>query len=193
MPSNRPLSILAPAALALLAACSTPESAPSPPPQPMSEDDGGPAGALETVEPRSYDVRGEVFALPEAEGDSPTMKIRHEAIDDLVGVDGEVWGMDSMTMPFALDPDVDLTDVQVGDKVRFTLLVDWTGAMAQRITALEELPAETELEFREARVPGAEPEGDAHDAHDVQGGHEVEDASGDDDPEADPTASDAGA
>lgn len=116
--------------LLLLTACS----------QPAIEADLEP----ETVVER-YEVRGEVVRLPSAEADALT--VRHEAIPGFVGVDGQVVGMDSMTMPFPLAEGVALDGVEVGDKVEFTLEVAWEGDPPYRITRVEELGAETVLDF----------------------------------------------
>jgi hypothetical protein len=95
-------------------------------------------------------VRGEVVELPAAGGSD--LVVHHEAIDDLVGVDGTVWGMDAMVMPFALDAGVDLEGVGVGDKVELTLQMDWLADQPHRILALRRLPPETQLVFRRARL-----------------------------------------
>ena len=127
---------------------------------------GGPAD--ESAEPEAtesearaaarYDVRGEVMSVPRPGEAAPgVFSIRHEAIDDFVGVDGEVWGMDAMTMPFAVSEEVSLDGVAPGDKVRFTLVVDFFGDVPSQITSLEVLPPETVLEFRKAQTSGSAP------------------------------------
>jgi hypothetical protein len=55
--------------------------------------------------------------------------------------------MDSMTMPFPLAEGVELDGVEPGDKVGFTLEVEWEGDPPYRITTLEELGAETVLDL----------------------------------------------
>lgn len=107
---------------------------------------------------RTYRVRGEVTAVPDPADPLSDLRIRHEAIDDFVGIDDEVVGMSSMTMPFPVAPQVPVADLAVGDKVAFTLAVDWDGEPAYQITEIEELPAGTELEFRKARPPEPEEE-----------------------------------
>lgn len=108
-------------------------------------DDG--AGALQT-----YQVRGEVTRLAAEQG---ALYIRHEAIDDFVGIDGEVVGMSAMTMPFPLAEGVGVDGVAAGDKVRFTLEVEWSAEeLPYRITRVERLPEDTELEFRKAEPGG---------------------------------------
>ena len=92
-----------------------------------------------------YEVRGEVNRLPAASADA--LFVRHEAIPGFVDMDGEVVGMDSMTMPFPLADGVDLAGIQPGDKVRFTLEVEWEGDPPYRITRVEELPAATALDL----------------------------------------------
>lgn len=100
-----------------------------------------------------YRMRGQVLSLPDpAQGLGLT--IHHEAVDTFADLDGDVVGMDAMTMPFPTAAGVDLAPLAAGDKVAFTLEVDWEGDPPYRITAIEELPADTPLEFRDARPPG---------------------------------------
>ena len=73
--------------------------------------------------------------------------MRHEAMPGFVGIDGEVVGMESMTMPFPVGEGVELDGVEVGDKVGFTLEVEWEGDPPYRITRVEELGAETVLDL----------------------------------------------
>ncbi len=129
------------ALLLALAACAPQRAAPSA---------GGDA--------RIYEVRGEVVRLPDPAEPMSDLALRHEAIDRFVGMDGEVVGMDSMTMPFPVAPDVPLAGIAVGDKVRFTLRVDWDEEPFYQITRLEKLPAETQLHFGPAAPAGADPD-----------------------------------
>ena len=57
----------------------------------------------------------------------------------------EVEGMAAMTMPFPVDSAVNLTGFAAGDPVRFELRVDWEAARPVVVTAMEKLPADTEL------------------------------------------------
>lgn len=92
---------------------------------------------------RTYQVRGVLEALPPAGGG--TLRIRHEAIPDLVGQDGEVEGMAAMSMTFPVAADLDLTGFAPGDPVRFELRVHWDAARPVTVTAIEKLAAGTEL------------------------------------------------
>lgn len=94
-----------------------------------------------------YTVRGEVVGLPQGEGEPRQLRVRHEAVPDFVGSDGEIVGMASMTMPFPVAADVDLDDVETGDKIEMTFEVRWEGEGPLRIVEVEELPADTALEF----------------------------------------------
>lgn len=96
---------------------------------------------------RTYQVRGILKALPDPETGAGSLRIRHEAIPDLVGQSGEIEGMDAMTMPFPVDAGVDLAGFAVGDAVSFELTVDWQAARPVAVTAMEALPADTELVF----------------------------------------------
>jgi hypothetical protein len=86
-----------------------------------------------------------VTRLPSAA--EPALYVRHEAVPGFVDMDGEVVGMDSMTMPFPLAEGVGLEGVAPGDRVRFTLEVEWEGDPPYRITRIEELAAGTELDL----------------------------------------------
>jgi Cu/Ag efflux protein CusF len=111
----------------------------------------GAAGAAAAVR---YELRGEVTAVPDPDRPRSALVIRHEAVDDFADIDGDVVGMDAMTMPFPTAPGVSLDGIEPGDRVSFTLEVAWDDDPPYRITRLEELPAETPLTFRRAR-PGA--------------------------------------
>ena len=102
--------------------------------------DRAPAAAGEA---RRYTVRGEVVRLP---GSDREMLIRHEAIPDFVDHQGKTVGMDSMTMPFPVDPSVSLAGIEAGDKVRFRFRMDWA-KNAYAVESIEELPASTPLEI----------------------------------------------
>lgn len=107
----------------------------------------------EAVEAETYTVRGEIVDLPDPEDPTSGFFVYHEAIDEFRGIDGEVVGMSSMTMPFPLADDVDLEGLGRGDKVEFDLYVDWDGDPATLVTRVEKLPADTILEFRGAEPP----------------------------------------
>ncbi len=112
---------------------------------------GEDAGETVAAELRVYTVRGVLRSLPEPESERPEILVRHEAIDDFVGVNGEVVGMDSMSMPFPLASGLDLTGIAPGDKVMLRLEVDWSADEPARVTAIDKLDPESELEFRAAR------------------------------------------
>lgn len=95
-----------------------------------------------------YEVRGQVTRLPEPGRDA--VSIRHERIPDFIDMDGRVVSMDSMAMPFPLASGLDLAGIESGDKVRFTLEVEWEDDdLPYRITEIEKLPAGTALDWRE--------------------------------------------
>lgn len=93
----------------------------------------------------TYSVRGIIQSLPDPETGAGRLRIRHEAIPDLVGQSGEVEGMAAMTMPFPVAEETDLASLAVGDVVRFELRVDWQAGRPVVVTSIEKLPAETEL------------------------------------------------
>lgn len=119
------------AALLLLGACA-------------AREEEAPAGGGEV---HTYQVRGIIRSLPDPESGVGPLRIRHEAIPDLVAQSGEIEGMAAMTMPFPVNSGVDLAGLAVGDPVRFELRVDWEAARPVVVTTLERLPADTELTF----------------------------------------------
>src|ERR1700710_2831654 len=92
---------------------------------------------------RDYTVRGRVVQLPEAGNASTGFVIAHQAVDDCVDRQGEVVGMDPMTMSFPLGPRVSLAGLAVNDPIEFKLHADWSAAPPVRITSLHKLPAGT--------------------------------------------------
>lgn len=93
----------------------------------------------------SYTVRGQVVSLPTADDD---LMVHHEAIPEYRKPGGT--GMKTMTMPFPLGEEISLEGIEPGDKVSITFTVDYEegwSPIAYRVTAIEELPADTELDF----------------------------------------------
>lgn len=115
---------------------------------------GGEDAATPTAEGvDTYEVRGVVVRVPDPAEPLADLVIRHEAIDDFRSMQGEVVGMDSMSMPFPVASGVELTEIEPGSKVDFTLEVEWEGEPPYRVVRIEELPADTELDFRKASPP----------------------------------------
>ncbi len=97
--------------------------------------------------PERYRVRGVVRQLPPADRPGGEIHVRHEAIPEFKDADGEVVGMEPMTMPFPLaDPEL-LAGLEVGDKIEMEFEVRWHGDYPLRVTAIAELPPETPLEL----------------------------------------------
>lgn len=115
------------------------------------------AGCAEQQEQQSgrdYTVRGQVRQLPRpANPAAGGFFVSHEAIDDWVGRDGKVVGMDPMMMSFEVAEGVSLEGLQRGDMIEFTLHVDWRASTPVEITAIRKLPPGTKLVFREAKPP----------------------------------------
>jgi Cu/Ag efflux protein CusF len=107
-----------------------------------AEPAAAPSGPVQT-----YQVRGEIAGLPDPNDPSKEFLIHHEAIGRFTGIDGDVVGMDSMTMPFPLAEGLSLAGLAVGDKVRFTLEVEWDGDPPYRITRIDKLPPDSALDF----------------------------------------------
>ena len=93
----------------------------------------------------SYEVRGKVIELPTAE--SRTIQIHHEKIEGFRSQEGKVVGMASMQMPFGVQEKLDLSGIAPGDLVTFRLEMHWGQKPPTRVTAIEKLPADTELEL----------------------------------------------
>ena len=91
---------------------------------------------------QSYVVRGQVRVMP---GERPEIEIQHEAIPDFVDYRGKQAAMAAMTMPFGLAPGLALHGIAVGDKVEFTMAVDWDRKPSGYLTAIRKLPADTNL------------------------------------------------
>lgn len=116
--------------------------------------------AAEEAEPlpepdQVYTVRGEVMGLPQGPGELRQLRVRHESVPDFVDSEGEVVGMASMTMPFPVAEDVDVDDLEAGDKVEMTFEVRWEDGRPLRVVGVEELPRDTALDFESQEpMPG---------------------------------------
>ncbi|MFG0293152.1 MAG: copper-binding protein [Phycisphaerales bacterium JB050] len=92
-----------------------------------------------------YTVRGQVVSLPTADDD---LMVHHEAIPEFRKPSGT--GMKTMTMPFPLGKGISLDGIEPGDKVNIAFAVDYEegwSPIAYRVTKIEELPADTQLDF----------------------------------------------
>lgn len=107
-------------------------------------------GPKQAAGERDYTVRAQVVQPPDAK---TGLYIYHEAIDDWVGRDGQMTGMDTMAMPFPVAQGVALQGIEANDKVEVTLHVDWNAERPVEVTRVRELPADTKLEFRAAKPP----------------------------------------
>jgi Cu/Ag efflux protein CusF len=91
-----------------------------------------------------YTVRGEIKGLPPPGGDA-ILYVHHEAIPTFVTREGQQRGMVSMSMPFGVPASVNLEGLAPGDKVEMTFAVHWDKNPATQLTAIRELPADTQL------------------------------------------------
>lgn len=89
----------------------------------------------------SYTVRGRIMEVGES-----SVAIHHEAIPDFTNREGEVSGMDSMTMMFHRPESVPLA-AEVGDAVELTFDVRWSGDHTLTITRIGALEEGVELEL----------------------------------------------
>ncbi|MGV6814204.1 MAG: copper-binding protein [Phycisphaerales bacterium] len=101
-------------------------------------------------------ILGEIKEIPVAGDPSSSLKIHHMQIPDFKTKDGTVnvnaqgiSGMRSMTMPFPLAQGVSIEGFEVGDKIKFTFEVDWSGQSTNpwQVTKIEKLPADTVIDF----------------------------------------------
>ncbi|MEM1109848.1 MAG: copper-binding protein [Planctomycetota bacterium] len=132
-------------------------------------------GCTETSSPQAtadrnvtatYQTRGEVSSLPDADKPTSGLFIRHEAIPEFKNQDGEVEGMDTMTMPFPTDDGVDLAPLSVGDKVEVTFEVFTQGGVrGYAATQIDKLPADTELDFSRLEAAGHDHDHHGHNHH----------------------------
>ena len=107
--------------------------------------------------PEIYRVRGLVRQLPAPNKTHGDVLVKHEAIPSFKDADGNIVGMETMSMPFPLADIALLTGVEVGDKVDMEFEVNWHGGNPLRVTAIEKLPEGTSLAFEDAEPVPAEP------------------------------------
>lgn len=100
---------------------------------------------------RTYTTRGQVVQLPDPANPGTGLTLNHEAVDQFVDRQGELVGMDPMSMPYPVAKDLSLEGIQVGDVVEFKWHVDWDAEPAVEIIGVRELPAGTKLDFRAAK------------------------------------------
>ena len=127
----------------LLPGCSDSEESEAPNAAAATEDS-------ETVRVDQYVVRGEVVRIPGADDPAAEFMVRHEAIPHYRASASKL-GMNTMTMPFPLAPELSLEGVHVGDKVELTFEVRFDTEkdrpIAYHATEVRTLPPETVLDF----------------------------------------------
>ena len=109
-----------------------------------------------------YTIRGQITAVDEDPGSS-RLFIHHEAIPDFE-VNGQVVGMDSMTMGFAVAPEVSPAGFAVGDKIECEWVIG-PDSPTGSIVRIERLDPGTEFDFGAGGMPDASDGGDAHEGH----------------------------
>lgn len=114
-------------------------------------------------EVHTYTLHAEVVQLPTST--SPEVLLRHEAIDGWRTRDGEVVGMDPMTMGFPPKPGLDLGQITPGDLVEAVLEVDWDARPPIHISWIADLPAGSKLDFRPADPTRAQPPSETPRSH----------------------------
>jgi len=106
--------------------------------------------------PVTYEMRGLVRQLPQADHPRPEILVHHEAVPGFRDEQGETVGMAAMSMAFPVDPAL-VEGIGVGDKVAFELEVAWDGSPPLRTVRLEKLPDDTQLDFSKLPKAGDEP------------------------------------
>lgn len=91
----------------------------------------------------TYSTRGQVVEVPRDKNGE--LSVHHEAVADFRDREGKPSHMDSMSMPFAVAPEVSLAGIAPGDKVAMTFEVRWDSLPTLRIVKLSELPESTAL------------------------------------------------
>ncbi len=108
--------------------------------------EGAPDAAQTDYNSLQYTVRGVIKDVSELGNEPQRVRIHHEAIDDLVGADGDLDPMRAMAMSLVIQSG---TAIPVGlapeDKVRFVLDVAWERTPVGVITSLERLDTAVEL------------------------------------------------
>ena len=95
-----------------------------------------------------YTVRGMLVQPPSSQ---TGLYLYHEAIDDWVGRDGKVEGMDAMAMTYPVASGVSLAGLQANDKVEVTVHADWQSDQPVEVIRIRKLPPDTKLVFRAAK------------------------------------------
>ncbi len=114
--------------------------------------------------PESYRVRAQVRQVPAPDAARGEIYVRHEAIPSFKNEDGEIVGMDSMSMPFPLADVALAAGVAAGDRIEMEFEVSWSGGNPLKVTAIEKLPEGTRLAFE----PPAEADPDADDTGEAE-------------------------
>jgi Cu/Ag efflux protein CusF len=87
----------------------------------------------------TYSVKGVIKQLPNQAGKQSPMLIKHEAIPTYVGAEGEVVGMQAMTMPFFVADGLDLSSVKAGDCVEFKFESWWGEKPGDKVTEIKKV------------------------------------------------------
>lgn len=110
-----------------------------------------PMGCGESAEselPEVYSVRGEVVQLPSPDNPASSFLVHHEAIPMFLNANGQVEPMPEMTMEFPPAAGLDVSQLNVGDKVRLTFEVSWSGPnKGWEATKVDVLLPDTPLDF----------------------------------------------
>ena len=112
------------------------------------------------VPPESYRVRAQVRQVPALDDPRGEIVVRHEAIPSFKNEEGEIVGMDTMSMPFPLADPALVAGLAPGDRIVMDIEVSWHGGNPLEVTAIDKLPEGTRLDF-EAGAEDEAPEAEA--------------------------------
>ena len=120
-----------------------------------------------SVRPETYRVRAQVRQVPAPDAARGEILVRHEAIPSFKNEDGEVVGMDTMSMPFPLADQALVDGLAPGDRIVMDFEVSWHGGNPLEVTAIEKLPEGTRLDFEAAPEP-EDPGTEAQEPHQAE-------------------------
>ncbi len=122
----------------------------------------GACGSSETALPpadATYEVEGTIQRIGGSQGAYAEIVIRHRSITDFRNREGEVVGMESMAMPFAVASEIPVEGLAIGDPVSVAFEVRWEADPVLLVTGLELLPPGTRIDFGNSEAGPVETEG----------------------------------
>ena len=100
-----------------------------------------PTSKKEKSNEHTYQTKGTIRSS--LKGDPKMMRVEHDPIPQFKNAQGQVVGMKSMTMPFQINPEISLNDLQAGDRIEFTFKVEWSPHQKIEIINLKHIHQES--------------------------------------------------